>query len=47
MVWCGVVSNHCTPLKVAHFVDKIGNEWVFFTVAEAVDACLSFKFANP
>jgi low affinity sulfate transporter 2 len=34
-------------LKVAHFVDKIGNEWVFFTVAEAVDACLSFKFANP
>ncbi|CAJ2644329.1 unnamed protein product [Trifolium pratense] len=34
-------------LKVAHFVDKIGKEWVFFTVAEAVDACLSYKFANP
>ncbi|KAK2388277.1 Low affinity sulfate transporter 3 [Trifolium repens] len=34
-------------LKVAHFVDKVGKEWVFFTVAEAVDACLSYKFANP
>ncbi|XP_061365324.1 low affinity sulfate transporter 3-like isoform X1 [Gastrolobium bilobum] len=34
-------------LKVAHFVDKIGKEWVFLTVAEAVDACLSSKFADP
>jgi low affinity sulfate transporter 2 len=34
-------------LQVAHIVDKIGKEWVFFTVAEAVDACLSYKFANP
>ncbi|RZC13832.1 Low affinity sulfate transporter 3 [Glycine soja] len=25
-------------LKVAHFVDKIGRQWVFLTVAEAVDA---------
>ncbi|RDX69263.1 Low affinity sulfate transporter 3 [Mucuna pruriens] len=31
-------------LKVAHFVDKIGKEWVFLTVAEAVDACVSSKF---
>lgn len=34
-------------LKVAHFVDKIGKEWVFLTVAEAVEACLSYKFADP
>ncbi|XP_020229921.1 low affinity sulfate transporter 3 [Cajanus cajan] len=34
-------------LKVAHFVDKIGKEWVFLTVAEAVDACLSSKFPDP
>ncbi|KAF7829910.1 low affinity sulfate transporter 3-like [Senna tora] len=34
-------------LKVAHFVDKIGKEWVFLTVGEAVDACLSSKFAIP
>ncbi|KAL2638113.1 hypothetical protein AAZV13_06G097000 [Glycine max] len=34
-------------LKVAHFVDKIGRQWVFLTVAEAVDACLSSKFPDP
>ncbi|KAJ1406811.1 sulfate anion transporter, conserved site [Sesbania bispinosa] len=34
-------------LKLANFVDKMGNEWVFLTVAEAVDACLSTKFAEP
>ncbi|KAK7351164.1 hypothetical protein VNO77_10412 [Canavalia gladiata] len=34
-------------LKVANFVDKIGKEWVFLTVAEAVDACLSCKFPEP
>lgn len=34
-------------LKVAHFVDKIGKEWVFLTVSEAVEACLSYKFADP
>ncbi|MED6131384.1 Low affinity sulfate transporter 3 [Stylosanthes scabra] len=33
-------------LKVANFVDKIGKERVFLTVAEAVDACLSSRFAN-
>ncbi|MED6164341.1 Low affinity sulfate transporter 3, partial [Stylosanthes scabra] len=33
-------------LKVAKFVDKIGKERVFLTVAEAVDACLSSRFAN-
>ncbi|TKY74346.1 Low affinity sulfate transporter 3 [Spatholobus suberectus] len=34
-------------LKVARFVDKIGKEWVFLTVAEALDACLSSKFPDP
>ncbi|KAK7410552.1 hypothetical protein VNO78_01409 [Psophocarpus tetragonolobus] len=34
-------------LKVAHFVDKIGKERVFLTVAEAVDACLSPKLSEP
>ncbi|KAK7282786.1 hypothetical protein RIF29_11844 [Crotalaria pallida] len=34
-------------LKLAHFVEKIGKEFVFLTVAEAVDACLSSKFPNP
>ncbi|KAL2339871.1 hypothetical protein Fmac_007811 [Flemingia macrophylla] len=34
-------------LKVAHFVDKIGKEWIFLTVAEAVDASLSSKFPDP
>ncbi|KOM48691.1 hypothetical protein LR48_Vigan07g239500 [Vigna angularis] len=34
-------------LKVANFVDKIGKKWVFLTVAEAVDACLSSKFPEP
>ncbi|XP_029125354.1 coatomer subunit epsilon-1 [Cajanus cajan] len=33
-------------LKLAHFVDKIGKEWVFLTVGEAVDACLSSKIAK-
>ncbi|KAK7301262.1 hypothetical protein RJT34_12123 [Clitoria ternatea] len=33
-------------LKLAHFVDKIGKEWVFLTVGEAVDACLSTKIAR-
>lgn len=28
-------------LKVAHFVDKLGKEWVFLTVGEAVDAITS------
>ncbi|XP_027356737.1 low affinity sulfate transporter 3-like isoform X2 [Abrus precatorius] len=34
-------------LKVAHFVDKMGKEWVFLTVGEAVDACLASKFPDP
>ncbi|XP_020235989.1 low affinity sulfate transporter 3 [Cajanus cajan] len=33
-------------LKLAHFVEKIGKEWVFLTVGEAVDACLSSKIAK-
>ncbi|XP_057442129.1 low affinity sulfate transporter 3-like [Lotus japonicus] len=33
-------------LKLAHFVDKIGKEWIFLTVAEAVDGCVSSKFAD-
>lgn len=33
-------------LKLAHFVDKIGKQWVFLTVGEAVDACLSSKIAT-
>ncbi|KAK7373061.1 hypothetical protein VNO80_06457 [Phaseolus coccineus] len=33
-------------LKLAHFVDKIGKEWVFLTVGEAVEACLSAKIAR-
>ncbi|KAH1216062.1 Low affinity sulfate transporter 3 [Glycine max] len=33
-------------LKLALFVDKIGKEWVFLTVGEAVDACLSTKIAR-
>jgi len=34
-------------LKVAQFVDKIGKKWVFLTVGEAVDACLSSKLPEP
>ncbi|KAE9605897.1 putative SLC26A/SulP transporter [Lupinus albus] len=34
-------------LKLAHFVDKIGKQWIFLTVGEAVDACISSKFASP
>ncbi|KAE9609022.1 hypothetical protein Lal_00020356 [Lupinus albus] len=34
-------------LKLAHFVEKIGKELVFLTVAEAVDACLASKFSIP
>ncbi|KAI4307356.1 hypothetical protein L6164_030556 [Bauhinia variegata] len=34
-------------LKLAHFVDKIGGQWLFLTVAEAVDACLTSKVATP
>lgn len=30
-------------LKVAKFVEKIGREWIFLTVGEAVDACLASK----
>ncbi|KAG8491813.1 hypothetical protein CXB51_015027 [Gossypium anomalum] len=30
-------------LKVAKFVEKIGIEWIFLTVGEAVDACLASK----
>ncbi|MED6122531.1 Low affinity sulfate transporter 3 [Stylosanthes scabra] len=33
-------------LKLAHFVDKIGKEWIFLTVGEAVDACLNYKFSS-
>ncbi|TKY56236.1 Low affinity sulfate transporter 3 [Spatholobus suberectus] len=33
-------------LKLAHFVDTIGKEWVFLTVGEAVDACHSSKIAR-
>ncbi|WJX62952.1 Low affinity sulfate transporter 3 [Trifolium repens] len=33
-------------LKLAHFVDKIGKQWVFLTVGEAVDACLASKVAT-
>ncbi|KAB1205455.1 Low affinity sulfate transporter 3 [Morella rubra] len=33
-------------LKLAKFVEKIGREWVFLTVAEAVDACLRSTSAN-
>jgi low affinity sulfate transporter 2 len=33
-------------LKLAHFVDKIGKQWVFLTVGEAVDACLASKIAT-
>ncbi|KAI4337727.1 hypothetical protein L6164_016108 [Bauhinia variegata] len=34
-------------LKLAHLVDKIGKQWLFLTVAEAVDACLTSKIATP
>lgn len=34
-------------LKVAQFVEKIGEERVFLTVGEAVDACGSTKFLAP
>ncbi|XP_019454493.1 PREDICTED: low affinity sulfate transporter 3-like [Lupinus angustifolius] len=33
-------------LKLAHVVDKIGKQWIFLTVGEAVDACISYKFSN-
>ncbi|KAM7252899.1 hypothetical protein ACFE04_025517 [Oxalis oulophora] len=34
-------------LKLAKFVDKIGAEWIFFNVAEAVDACIALKLGGP
>ncbi|KAJ7965667.1 putative Sulfate transporter [Quillaja saponaria] len=34
-------------LKLAEFVDKIGRGWVFLTVGEAVEACLSSKVSIP
>ncbi|XVF36770.1 hypothetical protein REPUB_Repub19eG0087100 [Reevesia pubescens] len=33
-------------LKLAKFVEKIGTEWIFLTVIEAVDACLASKLAD-
>ncbi|KAJ6685515.1 LOW AFFINITY SULFATE TRANSPORTER 3-LIKE [Salix purpurea] len=30
-------------LRLAEFIDMIGREWVFLTVSEAVDACVSSK----
>ncbi|XVE60443.1 hypothetical protein DITRI_Ditri05aG0129000 [Diplodiscus trichospermus] len=33
-------------LKLAKFVEKIGAEWIFLTVGEAVDACLASKLAS-
>ncbi|KAJ6709458.1 SULFATE TRANSPORTER [Salix koriyanagi] len=30
-------------LRLAEFIDRIGREWVFLTVSEAVDACASSK----
>ncbi|OIW14525.1 hypothetical protein TanjilG_04958 [Lupinus angustifolius] len=33
-------------LKLAHFVDRIGKELVFLTVAEAIDACLASKITT-
>ncbi|KAF9687284.1 hypothetical protein SADUNF_Sadunf02G0077600 [Salix dunnii] len=30
-------------LRLAEFIDRIGREWVFLTVSEAVDACVSSK----
>ncbi|KAK8552231.1 hypothetical protein V6N13_120643 [Hibiscus sabdariffa] len=32
-------------LKLSKLVEKIGAEWIFLTVAEAVDACLAYKSA--
>ncbi|XVE55449.1 hypothetical protein DITRI_Ditri03aG0159500 [Diplodiscus trichospermus] len=33
-------------LKLAKFVEKIGTEWIFLTVAEAVDACVAYKLVS-
>ncbi|XVF64723.1 hypothetical protein PTKIN_Ptkin09bG0190200 [Pterospermum kingtungense] len=33
-------------LKLAKFVEKIGAEWIYLTVGEAVDACLASKLAS-
>ncbi|KAF1863962.1 hypothetical protein Lal_00031103 [Lupinus albus] len=33
-------------LKLAQVVDKIGKQWIFLTVGEAVDACISYKFSS-
>ncbi|XP_068641606.1 low affinity sulfate transporter 3-like [Aristolochia californica] len=33
-------------LKLANFVEKIGSEWIFLTVAEAVNACLGSNKAG-
>lgn len=30
-------------MKLSKFVERIGGQWVFFTVGEAVEACLGFK----
>ena len=34
-------------LKVAKFLDKIGQGWIFLTVSEAVDARFGSKMAGP
>lgn len=36
-------SEVIQKLKLAKFVDMIGREWIFLSVAEAVDACLTSK----
>lgn len=33
-------------LKLAKFLDRIGREWIFLTVGEAVDACVSSKLTS-
>ncbi|XP_071722601.1 low affinity sulfate transporter 3-like [Rutidosis leptorrhynchoides] len=34
-------------LKRANFINKIGAEWIFLTVSEAVNACIALKLAGP
>lgn len=33
-------------LKVAKFVDELGNRWIFLSVGDAVDACLNAKMGD-
>jgi low affinity sulfate transporter 2 len=41
MAIAGPGWNAVQKMKVSRVVDRVGEDWIFLTVGEAVEACLS------